>query len=80
VNFVSIEKSYSSICTPGCSLSVGRAMSLCPQDVGHACVTTGRRGISMPTFLKTVGSHLSRYTHRSLAHSVPITRLIISVL
>jgi len=29
-----------------------------PHDVGHACVTTGRRGISMPTFLTTAGSHL----------------------
>ncbi len=23
-----------------------------PQDVGHACVKTGRRGFSMPTFFE----------------------------
>jgi len=34
---------------------VGRAMSLGPHDVGHACVTTGRRGNSMPTFCRLRG-------------------------
>jgi len=30
---------------------VGPELSLLgPHDVGHACVTTGRHGISMPTF------------------------------
>jgi len=32
----------------------------CPQDVGHACVSTGRRGFSMPTFLS---SHLTEREH-----------------
>jgi len=39
------------ISVTGCSLSVGRELILLgPHDVGHGCVMTGRRGISMPTF------------------------------
>jgi len=28
-----------------------------PQEVGHACVTTGRRGFSMPTFFPGGSAH-----------------------
>ena len=48
---------YELISTPGCSLSVGRAVSLL-------------------VAIAPAGSHLSRFSHRSLAPSVPINFLI----
>jgi len=58
------------------SISGCESSLLDPHDVGHAYVTTGRRGISMPTFLTPAGSGPSRYSHRSLAPSVQSTSSI----
>jgi len=59
--------------TPGCSFFVGRALSLLDKhDVDQACVTIGRHGNRMPTFLTTGESHLSQFSHRGQAPSVPI--------
>jgi len=45
---------------------------LCSHDVGHAWVTTGRRAISVPSFLTTEESHPSSYSNWSIAPSTPI--------
>ncbi len=58
VNFVAIKKvEFHSGFHFRTLVFSGRTMSvLGPQNVGHACGTTGSRGISMPTFLSTAGS------------------------